>query len=573
MSAPTALPAPALMSLCLVYVVSLAGCRDKERAPAEPQAATARSLSRQPAKKRRVVIGITQEPSTLFLPFKDMRAAELVAKTGSYALTVYDADKQLQPWAATSIPTLGNGGVVMLSQGDAQRMQVTWRLADRFAWPDGKPLSADDFVFTWEMSKDDRLPILDRSSVDRILSMTSSDAGRTLTVVFKEPYAYYASYDNHFAVPRHLVEPLYRKNPGRVHESTFGQRPALAGAFTVQEWVVGSHITLRRNPALKPPFAPHLDEVIWRFVPQTQAMESHLLSGSVDIVSPIGFTLDQAIAFEKRHGDAFDVHFTPALFWEHIDLKHEHPAFADVRVRRALLHAIDRAALVRELFNDRQQVAHGTVPPGATFHEPKVRRYPFDPALAGRLFDEAGWRRGEDGVRTKDGVRLSVPFLTTAGDRLRLQVQQLLQAWWRDAGVEVRIANQPARILFGESVRHRKYEGMVMFSWSMMPDVPNRNLWRCDGVPSADNGWDGQNIPGWCHEEADRLLREAARSIDREQHDELMRGFERIFAEELPALPLYYRAEISVTRKGFEGWRPTGTFQSVGWNAHEWRWR
>jgi peptide/nickel transport system substrate-binding protein len=551
------------LRIVLVLVLAL-GASCKRDAPAKQPAA-------EPERKR-LVIGITQEPDTLFLPFKAMRASELIGKTGTYSLAAYDEKWRLIPWAAKQLPTLDNGGVELIEAGGAQKMRVTWHLRDEFGWPDGRPLSADDFVFTFEMSKDERLPIPDRSGINRIEKMESRDEGRTLVVTWKEPYAYYASYDAHLAMPKHVVEPLYRDNPARLHESSFGQRPLLAGAFTIAEWQPGSHVVARRNPRARGFLAPKLDEIVWKVVPQTQALESHLLSGSVDVVSPIGFNFDQAIAFEERHGDRFDVHFTPALFWEHIDLNHDHPALKDRRVRRALLHGVDREQLVQELFKGKQPVAHATIPPGVGFHAPDVRRYPFDPARARALLDEAGFAQASDGVRARGDVRLSFTLMTTSGDRLREQVQQLLKDGWKAIGVEVTFKNQPARILFGETVRRRKYDSMVMFSWSMVPDTPNSDMWRCDRIPSADNGWNGRNLTGWCDEEATQLLDDAARAADRNKHDALIQRFDRIWAEELPSLPLYYRAEVSVTRKGLLGWRPTGTFQSVAWNAHEWAW-
>jgi len=134
----------------------------------------------------------------------------------------------------------------------------------------GKAVTADDFVFGWQVSSDASLEIVDRASALRVQSMTAPDA-RTLIVTWKEPYAYYAYFRNHEPLPRHVIGEAYQKNKATLKQSPYGTRPLLGGSFTVSEWVSQSHVTLVRNKAAKL-WAPQLDEITWKIIPQTQTI-------------------------------------------------------------------------------------------------------------------------------------------------------------------------------------------------------------------------------------------------------------------------------------------------------------
>jgi len=162
------------------------------------------------ANKKSVTIGISQEPDTLFMPFKEMMASEEVARVGNYTLTIYDANWKLRPWAAKEIPTLQNGKLELFTENGAQKMRTTWELRDEFAWPDGEPLTADDFVFAYQVLKDPTQEVIDRTVVEKIEKMESKgDKRKTLVVTWKEPYAYYHNFRHHEPLPRHLLESIY----------------------------------------------------------------------------------------------------------------------------------------------------------------------------------------------------------------------------------------------------------------------------------------------------------------------------------------------------------------------------
>ncbi len=556
------LPIIFLFLIAGAFLSSCEGCQNKSSGT-ENQA--------QPAKKS-ITIGISQEPDSLFIPFKEMIASEEVMGAGYYTLTIFDENWRLVPWAAKEIPTLENGQLETYTENGLKKMRTTWHLRDDFFWPDGKPLTAEDFVFAQKIYMDPTLEILDRTTSEKIEKMEAKgEDKRTLVVTWKEPYAYYHNFRQHEALPKHMLEPLYQQAPDQLKKSRFGQVPAMAGSFTVKEWVPGSHIIAERNPYAKGMLAPKLDEIIWRIIPQTNTLEANLISGTIDAISLTGLTFEQVVQFERRHKNDFNFYYTEGLVWEHIDFNLENEILKDKRVRMALAHGGDRAGISKMLFEDRQPVAHGTEPPKSPYFNPTVAHYEFDQEKARKLLEDAGWKLvpGE-AIRRKDGKELRLTLMSTSGVKVREHVQQLLQSQWRQIGVDVQIKNEPAKVFFGETMRKRKFEGMAMFAWVKDPLKLSDTLWGCHNIPSSKNNFQGQNMPGFCDPKADELLKAASRELDAEKRRKIGHELEVLLANELPSLPLFFRVEVSVTKKSLANWKPTGTLQAVSWNAREW---
>jgi peptide/nickel transport system substrate-binding protein len=258
--------------------------------------------------------------------------------------------------------------------------------------------------------------------------------------------------------------------------------------------------------------------------------------------------------------------------YEHIDLQLDNPIFQDVRVRRALLHAIDREAINRHLFGGRQPVAHGFVSPLDWMYTDDLPRYPYDPARAAALLDEAGWRRGPDGIRRNaNGQKLTFELMTGTGSRLREMVQQVLQSQWRDAGIEVHIRNLPPRVMFGDITNQRKFTGGVMYAWFSAPENVPRTILHSTMIPSPENNWAGQNFVGYRNPEIDRLIDDTERELDREKRRKLWHRIQMIYSTELPVLPLFFRANAYIFPKWLKGVEPTGhQYPTSLWVEH-WR--
>jgi peptide/nickel transport system substrate-binding protein len=228
-------------------------------------------------------------------------------------------------------------------------------------------------------------------------------------------------------------------------------------------------------------------------------------------------------------------------------------------VRQALIHAADRKTLTERLFQGMQPVADAWVNPlNANFSE-DVPTYPYDLAKAKALLAEAGWKPGPDGVcRNDKGERLSLEYSTTAGNRLRELQQQVLQSNWKAACIEVRIKNEPARTYFGETMKKRLYAGLAMYAWSSgVTESPRRSL-ASDNIPTEANGYGGANYIAFSDARMDALIDQAERELDPAKQKTLWAEMQTIYANELPVLPLFFRADPHVVPKWLKGYTPTG---------------
>jgi len=379
-------------------------------------------------------------------------------------------------------------------------------------------------------------------------------------------------------LPAHLDRAVFEADPAEYRNRTAydadSANPGLwFGPYRVVRVEPGAAIELKRNPTWwgKP---AAFETVVLRIIENTAALEVNLRSGAIDyIAGELGLSLDQAAAMEQREGDAWTFAYRAGLIYEHIDLNLDNPVLADVRVRRALLHAIDRETISNRLFFGRQPVAHGPVSPLDRMFDPALPRTSFDPDAARRLLDEAGWTNDAPGAlrRNAAGEPLSLDFGTTAGNRARELVQQVLQAAWKAVGVEARIRNQPARVFFGETVSKRLFTGLALFAWSSSPESVPRTTLHSGMIPTAANNWSGQNYTGYSNPEMDSLLDRIEVELDPEKRRALWAGLQAVYARDLPVLPLYFRAEPYVFPKWLKGVRPTGhQYPTTLW-IEEWR--
>jgi peptide/nickel transport system substrate-binding protein len=511
----------------------------------------------------RLAIGITQFPATLHPGIEPMLAKVYVLGLARRPLVVYDADWRLVCLLCTELPTFDNGRARReRTPAGGEGVAVTLTLRAGAFWGDGTPVTGRDVVFAWEVGRDPRSGVLPIEFYRRLYRIDLDDE-RTVTLHFDRLTFDYNAITALEPLPAHLereafADPAaYRQRTRYVTDPT---HPGLYdGPYVVDRIAAGSHILLKRNPHWRGP-VPAFATILVKVIDNTAALEANLLSGGIDMIAgELGPTLDQAIAFEARHGRRFTVLYQPGLVYEHIDLNLDNPILADLRVRRALLLAIDRQAIAERLFAGRQPVAHGPVSPLDRMHASDAARHPFDPAQAARLLAEAGWQPGADGIRRDGAGRpLALEFMTTAGDRTRELIQQVLQSQWRQVGIDIRIRNQPARVFFGDTISRRRFGGLALFAWISAPDSVPRTTLHSSEIPSPENGFAGQNTPGFRNAEVDRLIDAIEVELDEERRRALWRRLQHIYADELPALPLFFRANAFVLPKWLEGIRPTG---------------
>ncbi len=517
------------------------------------------------AAKDELVIGLTQFPANWHPSIEAMAAKNYILSMARRPFTAYDADWQLTCLLCTELPSLEAGTAAYETRPDGKPgIKVTYTIHPGATWGDGTPVTTADVLFTWTVGKHPQSGYSNADLFARDIVAIDVKDERTFTVHRDKPVCTYREINDFEILPAHLERPVFEADPAayrtRSTYETDTTNPGLYfGPYRIAQVEPGSHVVLERNPTWWGP-PPAFRRVVVKAIENTAALEANILAGQVDMVpGEAGLPLDQVLAFEKRHGSRYQVLYKPGLFFEHVELNLDNPALADIRVRRALLHAIDREAISRQLFAGRQPVAHNEVSPLDRMHAPGYPTYPYDPAAAARLLDEAGWSERRGGLRhNAGGERLSLEIMTTAGNRSRELLQQVLQAQWRQAGIEVRIVNEPARVLFGQTLSQRRFKAMALFAWISAPENVPRTLFHSAMIPTAANNWAGQNYTGYRNPEMDRILEDLEHVCEPGANRALWSRLQTLYAEDLPNLPLFFRADPYVLPAWLDGVVPTG---------------
>lgn len=524
------------------------------------------------AAQERLVIGISQFPGTMHPSFGSMMAKSYVAAMTRRKITVYDPDWKLTCLLCTELPDLEKGTAEYVDMEDGTPgIAVTFELDPRAVWGDGTPITTKDVLFTWRVGRNETTGVDNQELYRRIENVVAHDERRFTMHINKRTCEYQAVNDFNL-LPAHIDTVNFDPEPREYqHRTAYVRNPAdpglWYGPYRLAEIVPGQHIRLVRNERWWGK-RPHFDEILVRVIENTTSLSSSLLSGEIDMIAgEVGLSMDQALSFEQRAGDRFQFLYRAGLFYEHIDLNLDNPILADRRVRRALLMGLDRDAISQQLFAGRQSVAHGQTHPLDDVYNENLPKYAHDPKAAASLLEEAGWTRGPRGIRQNaDGQPLQLELMTTAGNKTRKDVQQVLQAQWKQLGIDVRLRNQLPRIFFGDTVSKRQFSGLAMFAWFSSPRNIPRSTLHSDMIPVAATNWAGQNYTGFRNAEMDRVLDDVEVKCEPSENMALWHKLQKIYAEELPALPLYYRANTFILPKDLQGLTPTGhQYPSTNW--------
>jgi peptide/nickel transport system substrate-binding protein len=516
------------------------------------------------ARPGELVVGMTQFPSNLNPNIESMLAKSYVLAFTRRALTTYDDKWKAICLLCTELPTIENGRAKLVDLPDGKKgVAVTFSIHPDAKWGDGVPVTSKDFVFTWDVGKHPETGVANQSQFTDIVRIDVIN-DKTFTIVKNKVDYKFNELAAFQPLPEHIEKANFAVAKEYAKKSAYETQPTNPGLhygpYKITEVALGSHIVLEPNPTWYGSEKAKYKRVVIKVIENTAALEANLLSGAIDYISgELGITIDQALAFQKRQGDKFAYNFKPGLIYEHIDLNLENPLLKDKRVRHGLLHAIDRNQLVEQLFEGKQPVAHTSINPLDTIFDQGVKKYPYDPKRAAELFDASGFNVMKDGYRhNAAGDRLRFELMTTAGNKTRELVQQFLQDQWKRVGVEIVIKNEPARVFFGETVRQRKYTGMAMFAWISSPESLPKTTFHSTGIPTAANNWAGQNYTGYNNPAMDKLIDTIEVELDAEKRLPLWAQFQNLYAEDLPVLPLYFRADNFIIPKWLKGLTPTG---------------
>jgi peptide/nickel transport system substrate-binding protein len=511
-----------------------------------------------------------QEPETLH-PFRSTgtQTNALVYRLAVEGLTAAAPDGSPRAVLAAEVPTLANGAVRVLADG---AMTVRWTLRPDLRWSDGTPVTSADVRFTWRAVVTDAR-VTTREGYELITDIETPDERTALVRYRAIDGAYATRFDA--LLPQHVLD-----GASDAAVAAYARGPLGTGPFRITEFVSGDHVTAERNERYRVAGRPYLDRVIFRFVSSVEAAKLQLRAGEVDAAG----SLSEADAVELETDPAIRITSVPSPAVETLAFNllrpgstTPHPVLGDVAVRRALVQATPKALIVDKLLYGRTRAGSSEIPIGWAARS-GIAQESYDPVRAAKLLDDAGWPRAADGVRAKDGTRLSLRVVSTTGNKLREQIEQILVDEWRAIGVELRIANVPSAVLTGSwqsnGVRKRGDFDLLLAQAGLGVTSPDPQSYlaqrhRCDAIPRAENNGAGSNYERFCDVRVDRLLDEAGRTLEIDRRRDLYGDVLGILNERAIAIWLYDRGRYDAFRTRVQGYEPNG-WDVASWNAAQW---
>lgn len=514
-------------------------------------------------------IGMPEFPSSLHPAIDPLLVKSYILGFTTRTVTTYDGDGKLVCLLCTEVPSLENG----LVKHEGEGLAVTFKLKPDLKWGDGEPVTARDLAFTWKLGRDPNSGFSNAYPWTRASGVDVVDE-HTAVLHLPQTLVSFALWDQ--LVPEHIEGKVLDagKTPGEyINNTTFNRAPTTPGLwngpYIVSDYQSGSQVVLVPNPYWPGP-KPGFKHVALRFIGDTAALQANILSGDVD--TAYSMPLDQVLNMRRDYPDRFAYQFSPSLTYSHMDAARDNPVLADVRVRRALVMAIDRNAMNARLFGGLQLLATSFASPRNPDFDPSVPPIPFDPAAAAALLTEAGWTPGPDGVRVNAaGQKLSFELLYASGFRVVELQATVFQSAWKRLGVETTLRSEPSRTLFGQTTKHRAFTGLVTYTWtSGVGESPSRTL-GSDSIPTQENNWGGANFTGFSDKAFDADVVIAETELDPARRHAAWVDMQKIYADKLPALPLYISTIPAVLPKWLKGYGPSGTGQAFTQRAEEWR--
>ena len=403
-------------------------------------------------------------------------------------LVKWDHKNQPIPELATEVPSKANGGI------SADGLTITYHLRKDAKWSDGAPFNADDVVFSTNVVLNKANNEVSRTGWDKITKVDEPDK---YTVVYhlSKPYSpfvvtfFSSAGANPCVLPKHLLA-----NLPNINNAAYNSLPVGIGPFKYQSWKRSDSVTMVPNRNYFRG-VPKLQKVVFQIIPDRNTVMTQLQSQSLDLWYPVpGSYFARA---NKLSGYTYIRQ--PAYYFNHQDFNVSSPKVSDVRVRRALEYAMDRAELRHKIGHDVGYLQEGIAPKTAPYYDPDIKLVPFDLAKANQLLDQAGWVRGTDGLRAKNGVKLLLNYAAIAGLQDVDQQLELIRSNFKKVGADLDIHHYSSATYFqplqsGGILYGGKWD-MTGFAWGDDPIGDFSFEYACDEIPPA-----GQNDLHWCNQ-------------------------------------------------------------------------
>jgi peptide/nickel transport system substrate-binding protein len=499
-------------------------------------------------------------------------------------------DGTFVPVLATEIPSVENGGVA------ADGKSVTWKLKEGVTWHDGQPFTADDVIFTWQFVTDEATAaqtIAEYLNIESIDKITDHEA----KINFKEPTPlWFRPFTGNFGmiIPEHLLKDSIG---AAALTAPFNQNPVGTGPYKFAELKTDDVVIVELNEDYHVEGQPHFDRVEFKQGGDDSPLAARavLQAGEHDYAVNMGFGIDKEQLQDLSGAGAVGrvVQF-PGVGTEHVQLNStdpnkevdgersslqtQHPYWSDDRVREAVSLAIDKQTMADTLgpLGAKPAVYYAfqnkAYLPADDQDETK---FAYDPDRANQILDEAGWTRGADGVRARDGVRMRSLFQTSASTQ-REAIAAAFKSMLEAIGIEVELKSIPSDVFFASDPSNPdtyvKFQAdLQMYSAALDSPDPQQGFgtWTEEQIPTKANNWVGSNNNRFRDDEYNEVFDDAGRELDPEVRASLLIRMNEILRDAGWHVWLWHSASLAVAANSLQGPDPS-PFDTHTWNLGEW---
>ena len=516
-----------------------------------------------------------QAPTLLNPHFASGTKDQIASRIFYEPLAGWDKEGNLIPQLAAEVPTKANGGL------SEDGKSVVWKLKQGVKWHDGKPFSADDVVFTWEYAKDPATAAYTSGAYINITVEKVDD--HTVKVLFKEPTPFWA---DPFVGVAGMIIPKHHFGDykgAKSREAPANLKPVGTGAYKFVEFKPGDIIRAERNPDYHVVNRPHFDTLeVKGGGDAVSAARAVLQTGEYDYAWDTLVEEDVLKRMETGGrgkvsvavaGDIEFITLNTTDPWTEVDgerssIKTKHPTLSDPVVRQAINLLIDRDSIQKFIYGRAGIATASFVNQPKQFKSEKLK-YEFSIAKANQILDEAGWKKGADGVREKDGKKLKYVFQTSI-NAPRQKVQAIIKQACQKAGIELELKSVTASVFFSSDVANpdtytKLYTDIEMYTTTQPQPDPERflNQFTSWEVASKENKWLGRNVSRYTDPEADKAYKAAQKELDPAKRAALLIRVNEIFCEANVILPVLSRTKVVTAAQNL-------AIDHSGWDVDTW---
>ncbi len=492
-------------------------------------------------------------------------------------LASYDPDGNLFPVLAAEVPSVQNGGV------SKDGRSVTWKLKKGVTWHDGKPFTSADVVFNWEFVKDPKTAARTIGSYTDIEKIDVLDS-HTVRLVFKKPVPFWANAFcgvNGMIIPKHLFEPYMGE---KSREAPNNLKPVGTGPFKFVDFKPGDIVKGDLYPSYHVPNRPFFDSIEMKGGGDAvSAARAVMQTGEYDYAWNMQVEDEILKRFEQggrgrasivTTGNIEHIQCNQTDPWTEVDgerssIKTKHPFLTDPAVRQALSMLVDRASVQEQIYGRTALTTANFLNAPAPFVS-KNTRWEFNVDKANQILEAAGWKKGGDGIRAKDGKRLKMVYQTSI-NAPRQKNQQIVKQACAKAGIEIEIKSVTASVFFSsdpanlDTYPHFTADLQMYTVTETMPDPQDFMLqftpWE---IASKENKWQGRNITRWQSEEYGKLHKAAEAEVDPVKRAALFIQMNDMVIKNVVVIPVAWRPRVSAINNKLK-------VAQSGWDSDFWQ--